>query len=164
MCQRITCRRRHVAPPRTGGRGTADGVAAVGPGNLSATLAGDRGLFGHGPGEGASPEDLLDSWRGHGVEVDPAGGQLPGSGMEQAGGRSAPGEVGGLRLDSFRGDTLLAQDGAWRFPAGEGGQQMLAGDRLAPVLRTAAAVVAAANRAGAEYQGTGWRARQRRLR
>jgi hypothetical protein len=80
------------------------------------------------------------------------------------GGRSAPGEAGDLRPDSFRGDTLLAQDGARRFPAGEGGQQMLAGDRLAPVLRTAAAVVVAADRAGAEYQGIGWRARQRRLR
>jgi hypothetical protein len=31
-----------------GGRSTADGVAAVGPENLSATLAGDRGLFGMG--------------------------------------------------------------------------------------------------------------------
>jgi hypothetical protein len=30
-----------------------------------------------GPCEGALPEDLLDSWHGHGVEVDPAGGQLP---------------------------------------------------------------------------------------
>jgi hypothetical protein len=54
--------------------------------------------------------------------------------MEQAGGRSAPGEVGGLRVASFRVTTLLAQDGTRRFPAGAGGQQMLAGDRLAPVL------------------------------
>jgi hypothetical protein len=30
-----------------------------------------------GPCEGALPEDLLDSWHGHGAEVDPAGGQLP---------------------------------------------------------------------------------------
>ena len=44
-------------------------VAAAGPEDLSATLAEDRGLFGHGPCEGASPEDLLDSWHGHSVEV-----------------------------------------------------------------------------------------------
>jgi hypothetical protein len=31
-----------------GRRGAADGVAAVGPENLSAPLAGDRGMFGHG--------------------------------------------------------------------------------------------------------------------
>ena len=60
--------------------------------------------------------------------------------MEHAGGRSPPGDVGGLRLASFRVTTLLAHDGARRFPAGEGGQHMLGGDRLAPVLRTAAAV------------------------
>jgi hypothetical protein len=53
--------------------------------------------------------------------------------MEQGDGRSAPGEAGDLRL-SFRETTLLAQGGARRFPAGAGGQHMLAGDRLAPVL------------------------------
>lgn len=60
-----------------GGRSTADGVAAVGPEDLSATLAEDRGLFGYGPGEGAWPEDLLDSWHGHGAEAGPAGGPAP---------------------------------------------------------------------------------------
>ena len=73
MCQRINV----GGGMWPGGRGTADGVAAVGPEDLSAMLAEDRGLFGHGPCGGAWPEDLLDSWRGHGVEVDPAGGQLP---------------------------------------------------------------------------------------
>ena len=56
-----------------------------------------------------------------------------GGSMEQGGGRSAPGEVGDLRLPSFRVTTLLVQDGARRFPAGVGGQHMLVGDRLAPV-------------------------------
>jgi hypothetical protein len=97
------CRRRHMARPWPGGRSTADGVAAVGPENLSATLADDRGIVGHGPCEGAWPEDLPDSWHGHGAEAGPAGGPAsPGGSTEQAGGRSAPGEVGDLRLDSFR--------------------------------------------------------------
>ena len=39
-----------------GGRGTVGGVAAVGPEDLSATLAEDRGLFGHGPCIGAAPK------------------------------------------------------------------------------------------------------------
>ena len=57
-------------------------------------------MFGNGPCEGASPEDLLDSWHEHGVEVDPSGGQLPWGSMKQVGGPSAPGEVGDHRLEA----------------------------------------------------------------
>ena len=103
------------------------------PEDLSAALAEDRGLFGHGPCEGAWLGGLLDSRNGHGVEVHPLKASSVGGSMEQAGGRSTPGEVGDLRLPSFRVTTLLVQDDARRFPAGVGGQHMLAGDRLAPV-------------------------------
>ena len=113
-----------AAPPTAAQKWPEDG---------SATLAEDRGLFGHGPGEGAPPGGLLDSWHGHGVEVDPVKASSVGGSMKQVGGRSTPGEVGDLRLPSFRVTTLLVQDGARRFPAGVGGQHMLAGDRLAPV-------------------------------
>ena len=119
---------------RPGGHGTAGGVAAAGPEDLSAALAEDRDLFGHGPCEGVSPGGLLDSRNGHGVEVHPLKASSVGGSLEQAGDRSTPGEVGDLRLPSFRVTTLLVQDGARRFPAGAGGQHMFAGDRLAPVL------------------------------
>jgi len=67
-------------------------------------------MFGYGPCEGASPEGLLDSWRGHGVR-----------------------SILGLRLASFRVMPCLARRRS-AVPGREGGQQMLAGDRLAPVL------------------------------
>jgi hypothetical protein len=95
------CRRRHVARPWPGGRGIADGVAAVGPEDLSATLAADRGLSGMGGVKVPGPK--ISSIRGTGtasrsipLEASSLGGR-----MEQAGGRSAPGEVDDLRLASF---------------------------------------------------------------
>jgi hypothetical protein len=108
------CRRRHVARPWPGGRGIADGVAAVGPEDLSAALAGDRGLFGHGPCEGASPGDLLDARRGTASRSFPLEASSAGGSMEQVGGWSAPGEAGGFGLGSLRVTTLLAQ-GGWHL-------------------------------------------------
>ena len=143
------CRRRHVARPWPGGRSTADGVAAVGPENLSATLADDRGMFRHGPCEGASPEDLLDSRHGHGVEIDPAGGQLP---WRQHGTSRRPVRArrsGRSPSRQLPGDTLLAQNGARRFPA-----EARAGSTCSPAIgwhrfsELQRRHVAAANRAG----------------
>ena len=101
MCQRISV----GGGMRPGGHGIADGVAAAGPGGLSAALAEDRGLFGHGPCEGAWLGGLLDSRNGHGVEVHPLTASSVGGRMEQAGGRSTPGEAGDLRLPSFGSDN-----------------------------------------------------------
>ena len=46
MCQRIMPAA--ACGTAMAGASAADGVAAVGPENLSAPLAGDRGMFGHG--------------------------------------------------------------------------------------------------------------------
>jgi hypothetical protein len=83
-------------------RAAAVGVAAAGPENLSATLADDRGMFGHGRVK--APRPKISSIRGTGTASRsiPLKASSLGGSIEQAGGRSAPGEVDDLRLDSFR--------------------------------------------------------------
>jgi hypothetical protein len=87
----------------------------------------------------------------------------PGGSMEQAGGRSAPGEAGDLRLNSFRG-RLLAQDGARRFPAGRAGSKCsptIGWHRCSELERRYAA---AADRAGGRVPGHQAAGSGRRLR
>jgi hypothetical protein len=88
-----------------------------------------------------------------------------GGSMEHAGGRSAPGEAGDLRLASFRVTSCSRTTARGGSRPRRGRAANARHDRLAPVLRTAAAAYGQRRIApGAEYQGTGWRARHWRLR
>jgi sugar lactone lactonase YvrE len=99
-----------AAPPTTS--------PAVGPEDLSATLAEERGMFGCGPCEGASPEGLLDSRRGHGVEVDIRVFGVTGAAALNGGEVFATCDAGtfdGIRLDASGRIWAAAADGLHCF-------------------------------------------------